>query len=78
MATKENTSSTTTIHNEQLNSATLKLEGAQALIVCMGIFMSGDQSEQPSGMLLNSAMYGIGQLIESAVSDLCAKEGGAA
>lgn len=77
-ATQENTSVTTTIHSARFNSATLKLEGAQALITCMGIFMSSDSEEQPSGMLLNCAMTGIGQLIESAVDDLLAKEGGVA
>jgi hypothetical protein len=79
MATKENTSTLTTdIDIDQFNTATLKFEGAKALVLCLGIYMSGDGEDRPSGALLNSAMLGIANLIDSAMVDLLEKKGGAA
>lgn len=56
---------------DQIDKATLKLDGAAALATMFGIF-AGEVKKMPiNGELLNSAMYGgISQLIESACDDL--------
>lgn len=68
-----------TIPMDSFDNATLKLEGAQALVIMFGIFASESNDEQlpVTGSLINRAMSGIGLLIKSAVEDLVAVEGGA-
>lgn len=67
-----------TVPPGQFDGATLKLERAAALTATMGMLLACSGSEQPSGDTIFSAMTGIGQLIESAIADLHATEGGAA
>ncbi len=67
-----------TVPMNRFDKATLKLEGAMALTSTMGMLLGGGGGEQPGEDLINSAMSGIRELIESAVDDLLAKKGGAA
>lgn len=65
---------------DKFNKATLKLNGARALVSLFGIFAGEVENGEPipvSGETINSAMNGIDLLIESAIDDLLATEGGA-
>lgn len=70
------------VQADKFNSATLKLEGAAALVTAFGIFAGEterDGGEMPlSGSLISKAMSGIELLIEIARDDLLQREGGAA
>lgn len=68
-----------TIPMDSFDNATLKLDGAQALVEMFGIFASESNDKQlpVAGSLISRAMSGIGLLIKSAVDDLVAVEGGA-
>lgn len=65
---------------DKFDNATLKLDGARALVSMFGIFAGEVENGEPlpvSGEIINSAMNGIDLLIESAIDDLLATEGGA-
>lgn len=65
---------------DKFDSATLKLDGARALVTMFGIFAGetgGDKPLPVSEWIISSAMSGIVLLIGSAVDDLLAREGGA-
>jgi len=66
-----NQDSNRTIQTAEFNSATLKLEGAKALISTIGIFIDEAGEEMPvTGQLLARATNGVRLLIESAETDL--------
>jgi len=66
--------STVSVPVNRFNSATLKLEGAKALISALGIFIgettAGDGEMPVTGSLMSEAMSGIRQLIDCATDDL--------
>lgn len=68
------TQNTVQVTSDHFNRATLKLEGARALVTMIGMLTSeidGGSGEMPfTGSLMNAAMGGIDSLIESAVDDL--------
>jgi len=70
--------STICVNGEGFDSATLKLDGAKALVSALGVLMQDaallNGNIPLGGELINSAMTGISCLIESAVDDLIADQ----
>ena len=66
------------VPSAKFNSATIKLDGASAIVSAFGIFIDetvGGDGEMPvTGSLMASAMNGVRLLLDSARDDLSAKE----
>ena len=69
--------STISVQRDRFDAATLRISGANALILALGILIgesTDDDGEMPiSKSLLNEAMHGISALLGDASNDLSAE-----